>query len=53
MGRPVSDNPATEVIRMRATKADKEEIRRRAAAAGLTMTEYLLRRALSGDENGS
>jgi uncharacterized protein (DUF1778 family) len=46
MARPPSDNPASASIRLRVTPDDKEQIRKRAADAGVTMSEYLLRCAL-------
>ncbi len=46
MARPRLDNPASEQIRIRLTPADKAAIRERAQAAGVTMSEYVLRCAL-------
>lgn len=46
MARPHSDNPASDQIRVRCTSDDKAEVRRRAVAAGVSMSEYLLRCAL-------
>ena len=46
MARPPSDNPASESCRFRCTRDDKAEILKRAAAAGMSISEYLLRCAL-------
>lgn len=50
MPRPPIDNPATETIRLRVTPEDKTEIRRRAEAAGVSMSEYMLRCSLPTKE---
>ena len=47
MARPPSDNPASDVIRMRVTPADKAMLVQKAEAARLTLTAYLLQRGLA------
>lgn len=46
MARPPSTNPATDFVKARCTPDEKAEIVKRAAAAGVSMSEYLLRCAL-------
>ena len=43
MARPYSDDPANQLLRVRCTADDKAEIRKRADAAGVGLSEYALR----------
>ena len=47
MARPVSTNPASEIIRLRVTPEDKAELQRLAAVAGVSLSAYLLARGLA------
>jgi len=42
----MKDEPLTAVVNVRLTKAEKEELREAAALAGLSVSEYVRRRAL-------
>ena len=46
MPRPPSDNPASDLIRARCTPEQKAEIRKRALAAGMSLSAYVLACAL-------
>ncbi len=48
MGRPQSDNPASDTIRMRVTPKDKRKLKKLASAAELTLSAYLLACGLAG-----
>ena len=50
MSRPPINNPASELCRFRCSPEDKAEIRKRAEAAGVSMSEYMLRCALPDKE---
>lgn len=47
-GRPRLEHPASEQIRIRVTPGDKEHITALAKAAGVSISRYLVDRALAG-----
>lgn len=46
MGRPKSDNPRSEVVKLRVTVGEKAQIERLALAGGLAVADYVRGRAL-------
>ncbi len=48
MARPKIENPASVQINLRMTPDDRAELGRRAEAAGMTLTAYLVKCGLAG-----